>query len=290
MNKDIQFNFILSSNYDLSPEEQKIILLLANLVQESDENFKLYEFKVNYFIELFELENEIELLKITKELMKKIIEFKQDKRIIQTSWISAVNFENDIIELVFNPCLKPYMLQLKSNNIIFMKSKYSPRIYEILKYYKNQGSFEIQLNELRKLLKIENLYPFYSNFKSKVILPSKRDLKKNTDLSFDFKEIKTGQKVTGLKFTIHSNKIKENSLIKVDEKPLVEDTTEKDIALIMAITENVFLKESIILFRNICNGDIELIKKAYQKYKDNSKYEFRNKVDSMTEYLNKLKG
>ncbi|NFO48626.1 replication initiation protein [Clostridium botulinum] len=283
---NIQLNFLLNSNYDLSPEEQKIIFTLANMVQPNDEDFKTYIFKVNYFIELFELENEIELLKITKELMKKIIDIKQGNKLIQTSWISAVNFENDIIELVFNPCLKPYMLQLKKNNIIFMKSKYSPRIYEILKYYKNQGSFEIHLNELKEILKIENLYPYYANFKSKVILPAKKDLKKNTDIYFDFKEIKMGQKVTGLKFIIHSKNSKENLFIKAHETPLVENTIEKEINLIMELTNHEFKEESIILFRKICNGDIELIKKAYKEMEPQKKYfATSQKVDFMVRAL-----
>ncbi|MBY6860824.1 replication initiation protein [Clostridium botulinum] len=285
---NIQLNFLLNSNYDLSPEEQKIIFTLANMVQPNDADFKTYIFKVSYFIELFKLENEIELLKITKELMKKIIDIKQGNKIIQTSWLSTVDFEfeNDIIELIFNPCLKPYMLQLKKNNIIFMKSKYSPRIYEILKYYKNQGSFEIHLNELKEILRIENLYPYYANFKSKVILPAKKDLKKNTDIYFDFKEIKMGQKVTGLKFIIHSKNSKENLFIKANETPLVENTIEREINLVMELTNYEFKEESIILFRTICNGDIELIKKAYKEMEPQKKYfGTSQKVDFMVRAL-----
>jgi hypothetical protein len=37
--------FIMNCNYDLSLEEQKIILTLASMVQPEDEDFKAYKFR-----------------------------------------------------------------------------------------------------------------------------------------------------------------------------------------------------------------------------------------------------
>ena len=44
--------FIMNSSYDLSLEEQKIILTLASMVQPNDEEFKPYIFKISDFMEL----------------------------------------------------------------------------------------------------------------------------------------------------------------------------------------------------------------------------------------------
>ena len=62
-----------------------------------------------------------------------------------------------------------------------MKSKYSPRIYEILKCneFKKQGYIEIDIDELRKLLRCEEIYPFYADFKRRVIIRAQKELKKN---------------------------------------------------------------------------------------------------------------
>ena len=44
--------FIMNTSYDLSLEEQKLILTLASMVQPSDEEFKPYNFRIADFMEL----------------------------------------------------------------------------------------------------------------------------------------------------------------------------------------------------------------------------------------------
>ena len=137
--------FIMNSSYDLSLQEQKLILTLASMVQPKDEEFKPYIFKINEFMKLLEVEDKskyTEIPKITKELMKKVFEIQEGKKIIQVAWLSSAEYEKGSgrVELQFSPKLKPYMLKLnklytsyKLANILNMKSKYSPRIYEFLK-------------------------------------------------------------------------------------------------------------------------------------------------------------
>lgn len=215
--------FIMNSNYDLSLEEQKIILTLANRVKITDEDFKCYTFKVSYFIELLGIETQTkytDILKITKELMKKVFEIREENKVVQIAWLSSVTYEENIgtLELEFSPKLKPYMLQLKEKftqynlaNILCMKSKYSPRIYEILNCnkFEKQEFLEIEINELRKLLKAETIYPLYADFKRYIIIRTQKELNKLSDISFDFEEIKTGRKVTSIIFYIYSNRLKD---------------------------------------------------------------------------------
>lgn len=214
--------FIMNSSYDLSLEEQKIILTLASMVQPSDEEFQPYIFKIADFMKLLGVEDKskyTEIPKITKELMKKVFEIQEGKTLIQTAWLSGVKYEKGTgyVELTFSPYLKPYMLKLnnmftqyKLGNILNMKSKYSPRIYELLKCneFKKQGYIEIEVEELRKLLRADNIYPLYNDFKRFVIERTQKELKKISDINFDFEEIKTGRKVTSLKFYIKTNKSK----------------------------------------------------------------------------------
>lgn len=221
--------FIMNSSYDLSLEEQKLILTLASMVQPNDEEFKPYIFKISEFMELLGVENQskyTEIPKITKELMKKVFEIQEGNTLIQTAWLSGVRYEkgSGMVTLKFNPDLKPYMMQLstvftqyKLANILSMKSKYSPRIYEILKCneFKKQGYIEIEVVELRKLLRAEDIYPLYADFKRFVIQRTQKELKKLSDIDFNFEEIKTGRKVTSLNFYIKTNKSK------VSNKPLL---------------------------------------------------------------------
>lgn len=278
----------MNSSYDLSLEEQRLILTLASMVQPEDEDFKPYKFRINEFMELLGVNTKTkytETPKITKELMKKVFEIEEGDTIIQIAWLSSVTYKkgSGMVELEFSPKLKPYMIKLnglftqyKLANILSMKSKYSPRLYEILKCneFKKQGFIEIEIIELRKLLKVDNIYPLYADFKRFVLMQTQKELKKLTDISFEFEEIKTGRKVTSLKFYIKSNK-KVNALnpTQADEEVVADretplDIIENDIKLIMEITENSFTEKNSMTFRDDSNGDIKLIGKAYEYMKN----------------------
>ncbi|HDI3019209.1 TPA: replication initiation protein [Clostridium botulinum] len=265
--------FIMNSSYDLSLEEQKLILTLASMVQPDDEEFKTYEFKIGDFMKLLGIEDKSKYTKIprvTKELMKKVFEIQEGNKLIQTAWLSSAVYEkgSGCVELTFSPYLKPYMLKLntmftqyKLANILSMKSKYSPRIYEILKCneFKKQGYIEIEVEELRKLLKADNIYPLYGDFKRKVIKQTQKELKAVTDITFEFEEIKTGRKVTSIKFYIKSNKknsAKEEISATLEEQNYIEQV--KSI-----FDEEISNLQAKQIF-DTSKGNIELIKEKYQ--------------------------
>ncbi|WP_072060514.1 replication initiation protein [Clostridium botulinum] len=292
--------FIMNSSYDLSLEEQKIILTLASMVQPSDEEFKPYFFKVSDFIKLLGIKNKSqyrEVPKLTKELMKKVFEIRQDKKILQVAWLSSAEYEegSGLVELQFSPKLKPYMLKLnklytsyKLANILSMKSKYSPRVYEILKCneFKKEKYIEIEIEILRKLLKAENIYPRYNDFKRFILAKAQKELNKLTDISFEFEEIKTGRKVTTLRFYIESKEIqcKDNDIIKVPEliensQEVKQDETSITIDEVDDMTEESKESDETIFIKNlfdnklsdidctkilaVAKGDLDKIKEAY---------------------------
>ena len=282
--------FIMNCSYDLSLEEQKLILTLASMVQPQDEDFKPYVFKISDFMNLLEVDTKTkytEVPKITKELMKKVFEIEEDDTIIQTAWLSSAVYKkgSGIVELEFSPRLKPYMLRLnglftqyKLANILSMKSKYSPRIYEILKCneFKRQGYIEIQVEDLRKLLKADTIYPLYADFKRKIIIQTQKELRKISDISFEFEEVKTGRKVTSLKFYIHSNKTKNKNTQAIDEVSVtIEEDLEADITseikniIKSTCNENISEKAAneiykVALDNKNYNNALELIKEVAQ--------------------------
>ena len=302
MNKDYLITksnyFIMNCNYDLSLEEQKIILTLASMVQPDDEEFKPYKFKISDFMDLLCVSTKTkytEIPKITKELMKKVFEIQEDTRLIQTAWLSSAIYEkgNGYVELTFSPALKPYMLKLNSMftqyklaNILAMKSKYSPRIYEILKCneFKKQGFIEISVSELRSLLKVRDIYPLYADFKRKVIIKSQSELNRISDINFEFEEIKTGRKVTSIRFYIHSNKIKDTNNINETAVTTLENNLNEDDKVVELY--NLF-KEYKVGFESIkkiilnANGDIEKVKRIYE-------YSKTQNIDNFIGYMLKM--
>ncbi|MGR5996212.1 replication initiation protein [Bacillus cereus] len=105
--------------------------------------------------------------------------------------------------------------------MIKLKSTYSIRIYELLKQYERVKKRTITLQTLRYYVDAIHIYPNYANFKQRILTPVQIELNKNTDISFEFKEIKKGRKVDKIKFYIHSkkNKLYEPDYKKIHSKP-----------------------------------------------------------------------
>ncbi|MGF0109410.1 replication initiation protein [Clostridium sp. SGI.024] len=293
MNKDYivtKSNTLVTANYDLSLQEQKLILTLASMVQPNDEEFKEYEFKIKEFMELLGVDTKTkytEIPKITKELMKKVFEIREGKDIVQLSWLSSARYKtgNGVVVLKFDSSLKPYMLQLKElytsyklENILSLRSKYSLRLFEVLKSNQFKKYWIVELDEFKKILGVtEKSYSVYQNIKNRIIIQAQKELKEKTDIKFDFEEIKTGRKVTSIKFYIHSNKAKNttkiNSIQAIDE---VSATIEED------IQDDIISKVKNIIKR-VCNKNIS-DKSANEIYKAASKHKgYANKTLELIE-------
>jgi len=267
-------NTLISCNYDLSLQEQKIILTLASMVQPQDTEFQEYEFKIKDFMELLDVESKTkytEIPKITKELMKKVFEIREGKKIIQMAWLSSAVYETGagIVKLEFSPRLKPYMLELKElytsyrlENVLSLKSKYSIRIYEILKSNLFKKIIEIEVEELKNMIGAkERTYDTYSNLKSKILIKTQKELNSKTDINFDFEEMKTGRKVTSIRFHINKSKNAQNEISATKEEPK-QDIDINNIKLVKNIIENISDIDASKIF-NIAGGDIEKIKEKY---------------------------
>ena len=300
--------FIMNSSYDLSLEEQKIILTLASMVQPADEEFKPYKFKIADFMQLLGVEDKskyTEIPKITKELMKKVFEIQDGKTLIQTAWLSGAKYEkgSGMVELIFSPYLKPYMLKLntmftqyKLANILNMKSKYSPRIYEFLKCneFKKQGYIDIEVEDLRKLLRADSIYPLYADFKRYVIERAQRELKKISDISFDFEEIKTGRKVTSIRFYIKpNNSNKKLSSETISEVAVTTSSEPQQIQQSFDDIENIKKVQAILHKHKITNNEASCILKDADNNLDLIKqcYDYlltKDKVENVVGYMRKL--
>lgn len=284
-------NALVTANYDLSLQEQKLILTLASMVQPTDEEFKEYEFKIKDFMELLGVQDKskyTEIPKITKELMKKVFEIKEEKDIIQLSWLSSARYKTGegLVILKFDSSLKPYMLQLKElytsyklENILSLKSKYSLRLFEILKSNQFKKSWTIELEEFKKLLgATEKSYSIYQNVKNRIIIQSQKELKEKTDINFDFEEIKTGRKVTSLKFYIHSNKARNiNVPTTLDEvsASVLEDKKQGEVdmqdgiqTIVNMMKEHSITSLEAMKIYKSADGDLDHITKVYNHFKN----------------------
>ncbi|GCD12384.1 replication initiation protein [Clostridium tagluense] len=264
-------NRLISSGYDLSSQEQKIILTLASFVQPTDVEFKEYTFKIKDFIELLGLKDQskyTEIPKITKELMKKVFEIKDGKKIIQLAWLCSVVYETGegTVTLKFAPDLKPYLLQLKElytsyrlENILSLKSKYSIRLYEILKSFQYKKQANINLEELKTMVGASaNYFSSYADFKRRVLNKAQEEINEKTDITFKYSDQKVGRKVTSIAFNI-----KDKSSVAREEVAVTTVNASSDIEIVKQIIKEDILELEAQRILDVANYDMNNIKEKY---------------------------
>ncbi|MBM7835627.1 replication initiation protein [Clostridium sardiniense] len=288
-------NDLINQKYDLSLNEQKIILTLASMVQPNDNNFKIYKMEIKDLADLFEIKDKSiyrKIREIIKNLKNKGFTIERENgNILDINWLSSAEYftGKGYVELELSSKLRPYLLQLKKiytsyklENILSLKSKYSIRIYEILKSNEFKKEIIIDLLEIKdKLCVNEKSYDIYQNFKNRVIIKSQKELKEKTDIEFEFEEIKTGRKVTALKFYIKENEKNKskNNFEKIEkikdkkEKDMIQNEEEKDMKIDMFEDKNIKylyeLFEEKISKKNIekilenAENDIEKVERIY---------------------------
>lgn len=211
-------NTLVAAKCGLNINEQKILYKVISQIRIDDKDFKDYVIKTADLIKFIGTNSQTiyrDLKQYTQNLLKEVLVIEEGDRTIQTNWFSVVEYvSNHTILFSFHPKLKPYLLDLKKSftrfgieNIKKFKSKYSPKVYEILKQYENIGCRIVTISDIRKMLCLEDVYKNYNDFKKKVLLVAQEEVNACTDLMFDFEEIKEGRKVVEIIFHIKSKKI-----------------------------------------------------------------------------------
>jgi plasmid replication initiation protein len=226
-----QSNHLVEARYNLSLGEQRLILTMISRIQPDDEDFKPYTISIGELAEFLGVAKGSayhECKKITKSLLSRVLEIREDGRLLQTHWVSSADYVDGtgIVNLSIDPLLKPHLLQLKGgftscklDMSLSFKSQYTIRIYTLLKQYERLGDREIELHDLREMLGIgKDQYKLYANFKTDLLKPVKRELEDKADLYFEFDEIKYGRRVGAIRFNIITKK-PTNTLSDNQDKP-----------------------------------------------------------------------
>jgi plasmid replication initiation protein len=108
--------------------------------------------------------------------------------------------------------MKPYLLELKKHFTAYslyytlaMKSKYSIRIYELLKSYEFVSEYIFKIESLKKMLDAEK-YKLYADFRVKVIDVAVREINEFSDITVTYAIEKQGRKFEKIVFKINQKK------------------------------------------------------------------------------------
>lgn len=227
----VKHNDFIEAKYNLTLTELKIIAKLSSMIKKDDDDFKVYKFTANELMEDLKLNNNYDDLKeAIRKLLTRLIIIRTEQTVLATTFLSSAEyFKNTTIELSFDKKLKPYLLQLKNNftmyqfeNVIALSSVYAIRIYELCKQYQKIKERIIEIEDLKEILDIEEKYKKYNDFKKYVLEIAKREINEKTDINISFEEIKTGRKVSAIRFLISAKK----EIKAIKNKEIIENIEE----------------------------------------------------------------
>ena len=210
---------IQKSRFNLSLQQQKIVLYLISQITPYDEEFKLYEFSIQEFCKVcgIDLGHYAELKEQIKIIADKSIwiTLPNGKETL-LRWIEKpyVNERDGIIQIKLDRDMKPYLLQLKENFTSYeliwtlhFKSKYTIRMYELIKsiHFHDLEEYkrEYQVDELKKLLDAEN-YDRWIHFKQRVLDTAVNEINDFSDKNVRYETIRKGRSIDRVRFIITS--------------------------------------------------------------------------------------
>ena len=216
---------IQKSRFDLTTQQQKVVLYLISQITPFDEDFKQYEFDIREFCKVCGIDYDnggnYELLKqqIKKIADKSIwVKLGDDDGETLLRWIEKpyINKKSGIIRIKLDNDMKPFLLKLKKNYTqydllytLHFKSKYSIRLYELIKsiHYNDLETYKriYSIEEIRRLLGVEDGKLLeWKNLKARVLNTAIEEVNKYSDKNVSLDCIKRVNKVVGIELTITS--------------------------------------------------------------------------------------
>lgn len=235
---------VLDARYTYSLEQQKTIAYICSKIKPVSDGKQYvldYDLEISEFIKILGVKssgNQYKLIKDTFKLLAdksmwmpiEITDEKGNVRIADTlvRWLSSVTlFPNTgTIHITIDKNLAPYLFDLNGRflsygllNILNFQSKWSLRIYEMIKAYYDMKRSQygkkridspvidwiVDMSELRKKLMIDDPKPKYTNFadfRKNIIEKAQDEINKLSDMYFDYEPIKKGNKIIKICFHI----------------------------------------------------------------------------------------
>lgn len=231
-------DLIQKSRFELSAQQQKVILFLASKINPWDEEFLEYEFNIADFCQICGIDNRsggnyTALMKTIKEIADKSLWIKlENGKETLLRWIErpTIDAKSGTIRIKLDENMKPFLLKLQGNYTqyeliwaIQFKSKYSIRLYELIKsiHYQELQSYErvFSMDELRKALGAEGAYSEWKNFKARVLEPATQEINKYSDKTIEYSPITQGRTVIRVWFRVETKEVVERLRLRASKEP-----------------------------------------------------------------------
>ena len=240
-NKEILQSYILTTaKYDYSVYEKRILYKIIEQLQfliegkELNKNYSLKEF-IHDDIKLFKFtfpfsafkkneedKNHAQIKKALLSLAKKVFEYETEEtwetinilyfpKVFKNKNYINFTLHEEIVEafLDFSKGFKKYELKVAME----FESVYSMRFYELFSTQKTPINYSI--DTLKEMFSLSGKYSQTRDFIKRIIEPAKNELDKCSPYTFHYEQIKTGRKITGIRFIpIYQPQFEDESLKK----------------------------------------------------------------------------
>ena len=210
---------ITTAKTKMSATELKIFYQVTTLINQGDTDFKRYEMSVKDFAESLGLNetNREFIIKTCRSLLRQVFEILEDNGDYRGYTIFsefAYSAKKQTITFEFNEKMKPYLLELRNNftqikQVKYIKefdSKYTIRIYALLKDYRKMGHRDINIEALSKMLQLPKSYKNFDFINKKVLEPAMKEINEKSDLEIQSIEPveKKGKKIIAVRITFNT--------------------------------------------------------------------------------------
>jgi len=235
----IQSYILTTAKYDFSVYEKRIMYKLVQIAQSDLQGKKLnrhYIIGENLFKdkiiqikvkELVDDKNHARVKKALQSLLEKVIEYQDERYWTAFTLIQSPILDKygDTIEFSVNPIMWNVILKIADKGFskyyldVAMKfnSVYAMRFYEL--FSNNLNPLIFSIDELKSRFGITEKYKNKpTNFIKRVIKKAKEELDEKSPYSFDFVPLKSGKKITAIKFLPY--RIPENESPDIEKEKL----------------------------------------------------------------------
>lgn len=226
---------IQKSRYKLSAQEQKLLLYIISKIKPSDKEFRTMVLSLKQVCKVcgitYNSKNYINFRNSITSLSDKGFWISTGKKDIYCRWVHpiCIDKEENTVEIRLDDNLLPYLIELRNNftayeleNILLFSSKYSIRLYEILKSYSHIGRVSIDVDELKSLLGIpKEQYTEYKDFKKRVLNIALKEIQEFSDLWIEIKPIRHNKKIVAIEFDISTKDIMLHTYAQEDRQKLL---------------------------------------------------------------------
>lgn len=246
--------FIQQSRYNLTMQQQRILLYLIAQIQPDQTEFQETELSIIDFCELCGIggKNYADIKAAVKSLADCSFWMEYEDKSKLVRWIASypapvVEKNSGIIRLKLSDSLRDYLLQLRERFTVYelqwvlaFRHRYSIRLYEYVcsRHYDGMKpyTFAVPVDELMAIMGA-TAYKRFADFHCKCLAPSVAEIDTMTDKSLSYELKKRGKTVTAIQFTISTQpdfeRIRRDSDIQhrlgidPDQQTLWDEMTEK---------------------------------------------------------------